>query len=58
MNNVGKWVSVSISDGLIFEGTVEDETTYGIYINIGGNPTRLSMFPWQNVLRVVYTQVN
>lgn len=48
------WVSVSISDGMIFEGTVESEVPYGIYIHIGGDQSRLSLFPWHMVTRVVY----
>ena len=52
--NKGKWISLSLKDGMIFEGTVEEEMPYGIYIHIGGDESRLSMFPWHTVARVVY----
>lgn len=51
------WVSVSLSDGMIFEGTVESEMPYGIYIHIGGQEDRLSLFPWHIVNRVVYKNI-
>ena len=54
MDNKGKWVSLSIEDGMIFEGTIEAEAPYGIYIHIGGDESRLSLFPWHKVARVVY----
>ena len=54
MANENKWVSLSITDGMIYEGTVEAEMPYGIYIHIGGDESRLSMFPWHMVSRVIY----
>lgn len=54
MDNKNRWVSVSISDGMIFEGTIEAEMPYGIYLHIGGDESRLSLFPWHMVTRVVY----
>ena len=53
-SNKNKWVTVSLEDGMIYEGTVECEMPYGIYIHIGGREERLSLFPWHTVLRVVY----
>lgn len=52
--NVGKWISLSLKDGMIFEGVVQAEMPYGIYIHIGGDESRLSMFPWHTVSRVIY----
>lgn len=52
--NKYRWVSLSISDGMIYEGTIEQEMPYGIYIHIGGQEDRLSLFPWHMVTRVVY----
>lgn len=54
MDNQNRWASVSTSDGLIFEGTVEAEMPYGIYIYIGGDSNRLNLFPWNVVSRVTY----
>jgi hypothetical protein len=54
MDNTGKWALVSLKDSLIFEGLVESETPYGIYLCIGGEPGRLSLFPWHSVVRVTY----
>jgi hypothetical protein len=54
MANKGKWVSVNLVDGVTYEGTLEEEMPYGIYIHIGGDNSRLSMFPWHIVARVIY----
>lgn len=51
---MNKWASVLMVDGMVFEGIVEMEAPYGIYLVIGGTPGRLSMFPWHAVARVVY----
>ena len=59
MNNVGKWVSVApSSESIIYEGTVAEETSYGIYIYIGGDMSRLSLLPWHTISRVVYTKTD
>lgn len=54
LENKNKWVSVSLADGMIFEGTVEAEMPYGLYLHIGGQEERLSLFPWHQITRVVY----
>lgn len=54
--NKGRWASVSLEDGMIFEGTVAKEAPYGLYLRIGGQETRLSLFPWQRITRVVYKE--
>lgn len=46
--------SVVLNDGTIFEGIIESEVSYGVYLLIGGDPSRLSMFPWSMITRVVY----
>jgi hypothetical protein len=56
MSNQGKWVSVSLGDGMIFQGTVKEEAAHGIYLHIGGTESRLSLFPWHTVIRVVYLE--
>lgn len=48
------WVIVTMLDGMIFEGMTKEETSYGIYMYIGGDESRLSLFPWHVVNRVVY----
>jgi hypothetical protein len=53
-NTEDMWAVVSLVDGTVFEGLVEGEKPYGIYLLIGGDPSRLSMFPWDKVIRVVY----
>jgi|TARA_B110000977_G_scaffold200985_1_gene293482 hypothetical protein len=53
----GMWASVVLKDGNIFEGIIEDERLYGVYLLIGGDTDRLSMFTWTNVTRIVYRQV-
>lgn len=50
----GMWASVVLKDGLQFDGIVQDERPYGIYILIGGDRNRLNLFPWDKVNRVVY----
>lgn len=52
-NSKDLWASVVLNDGTIFEGVVESEKPYGIYLKLGGDPNRLSMFPWTVVVRVV-----
>lgn len=54
IDTTGCWASVGLLDGLVFEGTVSQETSYGIYIHIGGDDSRLSLFPWGVVSRVSY----
>jgi hypothetical protein len=49
-----KWGSVMLVDGMVFEGIIKEEASYGIYLHIGGNSDRLSLFPWHTVSRVVY----
>lgn len=48
------WAVVNMVDGMIFEGTVKEEAIYGLYLHIGGDESRLSLFPWHVVSRVVY----
>lgn len=58
MNNgstEGFRASVVLNDGTIFEGVIESEVSYGLYLLIGGDSNRLSMFPWSMITRVVYT---
>jgi sRNA-binding regulator protein Hfq len=52
--NKNQWVSVLMIDGMVYEGTINKETEYGIYLHIGGQEGRLSMFPWHAVGRVVF----
>jgi hypothetical protein len=49
-----KWATVIMVDGILFDGTIKKETSYGIYLHIGGDESRLSLFPWHVVSRVVY----
>jgi len=46
--------SVVLNDGTIFEGIIEQEAVHGLYLRVGGDPNRLSMFPWSMITRVVY----
>jgi len=55
-SNKDKWATVTLTDGMIYEGTIEEEAPYGLYFHIGGNEDRLCMWPWQNVVRVLYKQ--
>lgn len=48
------WAVVQLKDGLIFEGIVRGETGYGVYLLIGGDPSRLNLFLWHTVSRVIY----
>ena len=50
----GMWANVVLEDNLTFEGLVVNEMVYGIYLAIGGDSTRLSLFPWDRVTRVIY----
>lgn len=49
--------SVLLVDGITFEGVVAQETSYGVYLHIGGDSNRLSLFPWHTVSRVIYKSV-
>lgn len=51
MNN---WVVVNLLDGMIFEGTLKESASYGLYLHIGGDESRLSLFPWHVINRVIY----
>jgi len=51
---VGMWASVVLKDGLQFDGVIQDERPYGLYLLIGGDPDRLNLFPWDKVTRVIY----
>lgn len=53
-NSKNRWATVSLLDGMIFEGIVEAEFPHGIYLHIGGDQFRLSLFPWHTVARVIY----
>jgi hypothetical protein len=52
--NKNKWASVMMVDGMVFEGMIAEETSWGLYLHIGGNSDRLSLFPWHAIGRVVY----
>lgn len=52
--NKNKWASVMMVDGMVFEGMIAEETSWGLYLYIGGNSDRLSLFPWHAIGRVVY----
>ena len=52
--NKNKWASVMMVDGMVFEGMIAEETSWGLYLHIGGNSDRLSLFPWHTIGRVVY----
>lgn len=54
LDNTHMWVTVSLVDGMIYEGTVTNEAPYGIYLCIGGNEDRLTLFPWHAVSRIIY----
>jgi len=56
MDNSRRWATVTLIDGMIYEGTIEYEAAYGLYFHIGGNEDRLCMWPWQNIVRVTYKQ--
>lgn len=43
-----------MADGMIFEGEVAFEAPYGLYLRIGGDQSRLSLFPWPQIVRVTY----
>lgn len=52
--NKNKWASVLMVDGMVFEGMIAEEASWGLYLHIGGNSDRLSLFPWHTISRVVY----
>jgi len=54
--NQYKWVSVSLVDGMIYEGTIEAEVAYGLYLYVGGQESRLTLFPWHTISRVIFKQ--
>ena len=54
MDNTNRWISVSMTDGMIFEGTVVSEAPHGLYMLIGGQEGRLSLFPWHQVARISF----
>lgn len=48
------WATVVVKDFPAYEGVVVNEMPYGIYLYIGGDPKRLSLFPWHNIVRISY----
>lgn len=54
LDNKGSWATVSLKDGMIFEGTIAKEAAWGLYFRIGGKDERLWLVPWSEVTRVVY----
>lgn len=57
MDNQNRWASVTLLDGMIYEGTIEKEAPYGLYFHIGGQEERLSLWPWHVISRVVYRSI-
>ena len=53
-----RWVSVSLVDGLIYEGQVMGHASYGLYVIISGDNNRLNLFPWHTINKVFYKPVN
>ena len=51
--NKTKWVSVSTNDGMIYEGTVESEASYGIYLHLDGNKKKLILITWDSVEEII-----
>ncbi len=51
----GSSAQLVLADGTVFEGIVEQAADYGMYLFIGGDPNRLSLFPWHTISRVIYT---
>ena len=49
-----RWATLTMVDGFFFEGVVAETASYGIYLHIGGDDYRVSMFPWHTVSRVTY----
>lgn len=54
MGSESQWVTVMMTDGMVYEGTLGGEASYGIYLHIGGSQDRLSLFPWHVISRVIY----
>jgi hypothetical protein len=50
----GMWATIVLEDGLVFEGVIQNELTHGVYLAIGGDQGRLTLFPWGRVTRVSY----
>lgn len=56
--NKNEWVSVSTNDGMIYEGTVESEVAYGIYVQLNGVKENLLLLTWDTVEKVEYINAN
>lgn len=54
MDNSRKWATVSLEDGMIFEGIIEVEAPYGVYFHIAGDENRLCLWPWHVISRITY----
>ena len=52
-----RWVDVVLVDGNIFTGTILSNSSYGVYIFIGGDADRLNLFPWAQVSRVIFKKM-
>jgi hypothetical protein len=56
MSSKSKWATLYLSDSTVVEGLVEEKMPYGIYIHINGDKSRLLLFPWSEIERVVYAK--
>lgn len=55
----GLWAVVMIKDETMsFEGLVINEAPHGVYLCIGGDGDRLSLFPWSEIARIVYKSLS
>lgn len=48
------WASVSLTDGLVYEGRIINEAPHGVYLSIGDDRDRLTMFPWDKIEKITY----
>jgi hypothetical protein len=55
IETAGIWASVvTLEGGIVYEGIIMREESHGAYLYIGGDESRLVLFPWSNVDRVIY----
>lgn len=58
MRNQSRWVSISLKDGEHYEGTIESEVAYGIYMHLNGVIDTLRLLTWDTVEKVEYINAN
>jgi hypothetical protein len=56
-SSTGMYASVVCIDESIYEGSIVNEGTNGLWFSVGSNPDRVILFPWTSINRVVLKKI-